>query len=162
MPLLSFDTLPDTSRLWIFSASQPVTGENAERLFSLVDDYLDEWKAHGTPLHCARDWSNDRFLAVAVDEAATGASGCSIDALFRILQDAQVSLGTTLVGSSRVYYRASDGTIECVSRPEFVRRRSSGMLPDDTPVFDTSVTNAGDYRTHFERALSASWHGQLA
>lgn len=161
MPLLEFDQLPDDARLWVFAASDPVVGPDAAHLLGTVDEYLDQWAAHGRPLICARDWRDDRFLAVAVDEASAGASGCSIDALFRILQKLQGSLGTSLVGGSRLFYRAGDGVVHMVERGDFGRRRAAGELGDDTPVFDTSATTVGAYRDGFERPLASSWHATL-
>lgn len=161
MPRVPFSQLPDDARVWVFGASDPITGDRADRLLSVVDDYLDEWKAHGEPLTCARDWRDDRFLVIGVDEASAGASGCSIDALFRILQQAQSSLGATIVGGGRVYYRDQDGATRCTSRSEFPRLRAAGVIDDATAVFDTTVVTGAAYRAAFERPLNASWHRDL-
>jgi hypothetical protein len=162
MPRIDFCLLPDDARLWIFAAAEPVMGDGASLLLARVDAYLEQWKAHGAPLTCGRDWREERFLAIAVDQQSTGASGCSIDALFRILQELQPHLGTTLVGAGRVYYRDARGDVQCVSRSEFASHLASGIVHDGTRVFDTTLTRLGDYRTGFERALALSWHRQLA
>jgi hypothetical protein len=161
MPLVPFDTLPDDARLWVFAAADPVTGANADRLLGAVDEYLEGWAAHGQPLTCARDWREDRFLAIGVDEAGAGASGCSIDGLFRILQRLQSSLGTSIVGSGRLFYRDAAGVVRTVARADFARLFAGGELSNDTPVFDTSATTAGAYRAGFERPLASSWHAEL-
>jgi hypothetical protein len=161
MPLVPFDTLPDDARLWVFAAADPVTGVNADRLLAAVDEYLDGWAAHGHPLTCARDWREDRFLAIGVDEQGAGASGCSIDGLFRVLQQLQSSLGTSLVGSGRLFFRDAGGAVRAVDRADFARRFADGALGNDTPVFDTAATTAGAYRAGFERPLASSWHAEL-
>lgn len=162
MPISDFNALPDESRLWVFAASDAVHGDDATRLLDAVDAWLGDWKAHGVPLVCGRHWRDDHFLAVAVDEAATGASGCSVDALFRVLQELQGSLGTSLVGGGRVFHRAASGEVRCSDRAAFTRLAAAGDVGPDTPVFDTAVTTAGDYRRNFERALRDSWHRELA
>jgi hypothetical protein len=161
MPRVSFSQLPDDARVWVFGASDPITGGRAATLLSRVDEYLDDWKAHGDPLTCARDWRDDRFLAIGVDENSAGASGCSIDALFRILQQMQESLGSTIVGGGRVYYRDKHGATQCTSRSEFPRLRAAGIVNEATPVFDTSVVTGAGYRQAFERPLAESWHCEL-
>ncbi len=161
MPRVSFSQLPDDARVWIFGASDPITGDRAKLLLDRVDDYLDSWKAHGEPLLCARDWRQDRFLAIGVDENAAGASGCSIDALFRILQELQASLGSTIVGGGRVYYRDGNGETQCTSRSEFPRLRAAGIVDESTTVYDTSVVTGAGYREGFERQLGESWHREL-
>ena len=160
MPSIPFSQLPDSARVWIFAASDPLVGEPAKVLLAEVDAYLAEWKAHGLPLTTAREWRDDRFLAIGVDQRDAHASGCSIDGLFRVLQRLQQSLGTSLVGGGRIFYR-SNGSIVCVSRADFASYGASGRVAGDTPVFDTTVTSAGAYRSQFERPASAGWHGAL-
>jgi hypothetical protein len=161
MPLTSFDTLPDDARLWVFAASDHLAGAPARALLDAVDEYLEHWAAHGSPLTCAREWREDRFLAIGVDEASAGASGCSIDGLFRVLQRLQGSLGTSLVGGARLFYRDASASVVAADRGEFARRRSAGELGDETPVFDTAATTVGAYRAGFERPLASSWHATL-
>lgn len=157
-----FDAMPDEARTWVFAASDPLDAAHGETLLAAVDEYLAQWSAHGVPLTCARDWRDARFLAVAVDPRAAGASGCSIDALFRILQQLERSLGTTLVAGGRIFYRDATGTIQRTDRASYAALARAGVVAGDTVVFDTAVTTAGDWRHRFERPASTSWHAQLA
>jgi hypothetical protein len=159
--LVPFTDLPGNARVWIFAASEPLADDKAQPLLAAVDEYLAEWKAHGLPLTCARDWREDRFLAIAVDQRDAHASGCSIDGLFRVLQRLEGALGTSLVGGGRVFYRIADGRIVCVTRADFSARAAARSIDDETPVFDTSVTNVSQYRERFEQPAAASWHGAL-
>lgn len=156
MPIVPFESLPDDARVWVFASDQPLSGAVADTLLAAVDQFLSEWKAHGVPLHCARDWRDDRFLAIGVDVNAENASGCSIDGLFRTLQLLERSIGTRLVGGGRVFYRARSG-IETTSREQFVERVKRGEVQRETPVFDTSVTAARAWRTRFEQPAERSW-----
>lgn len=161
MPVIPFHQLPDDARLWVFAASDRITGERASRLLSAVDEWLADWKAHGEPLTCARDWQNDRFLAIGVDQSTAGASGCSIDALFHVLQDLQGALGTSLLGGGRVFFTNREGQVESTTRLEFADRAAKGLVDADTVVFDTSLTSAAAYRTAFQRRAADSWHRDL-
>ena len=161
MPIVPFQSLPADARLWMFAASDPVTGAHSAGLLAAVDEWLSEWKAHGEPLTCARDWRDDRFLAVGVDQSTAGASGCSIDALFRVLRDTQSSLGTTLVGGGRVFYLDRGGEIRAASRGEFTASAAAGDVDAQTIVYDTSVTSVAAYRAGFECRAGDSWHREL-
>jgi len=156
MPIVPFDQLPDSARLWVFGSDRPLVGAPADTLLASVDQFLSEWKAHGVPLKCARDWRHDRFLAVGVDINEENASGCSIDGLFRTLQQLERVTGSRLVGGGRVFYR-TDSNVEAATREEFVSRVKAGGITADTPVFDTSLTEAGDWRTKFEQPATESW-----
>jgi hypothetical protein len=161
MPIVPFAALPDDARVWVFAAAAPVTGEGEVALLAHVDRFLASWAAHGVPLRCARDWRDQRFLAVGVDQSVVGASGCSIDGMFRTLRTLEPTLGTSLLGGGRVFWRAAGGTVATAERFEFGERAAREGVGAATPVFDTTVTTAGDWRTRFERPLGESWHAQL-
>ncbi|WP_411280656.1 hypothetical protein [Gemmatimonas sp.] len=161
MPAVSFDALPDDGRAWVFGAAAPVTGAAAQSLLAAVDAHLASWRAHGAPLVCAREWRDDRFLVIGVNEAATGATGCSIDGLFHVLRDIESLVGTTLVGGGTVYWRDAAGAVVSGARPAFREAAAGGAVSAESPVFDTTVTTVGAYRTGFERAAAESWHAKL-
>ena len=159
--MVEFDALPDAARVWVFGAAAPVEGAAREVLLQAVDAHLSQWRAHGAPLVCARVLRDDRFLAVAVDEAATGATGCSIDGMFRVLTSIEREINTTLVGGGTVFWRAADGAVQAAPRSAFVAAAQSGQLTQETSVFDTTVNTVGDWRARFERRAADSWHGKL-
>lgn len=156
MPVVDFSALPAGSRVWIFASDRPLTGSDADALLAEVDRFLEQWKAHGAPLRSAREWRDDRFLAIGVDPTAEQASGCSIDGLFRGLRELERSLGTQLVGGGRVFYRGADGRSQKVARNEV-----AAAIGPDTPVYDTSITDVGRYRSDFVKAASESWVASL-
>jgi hypothetical protein len=161
MPRVDFAALPDDARVWVFGAAGDVSSAGAARLLSSVDEFLADWNAHGEPLVCAREWRDDRFLAIGVDQTTAGASGCSIDGLFRTLARLEPELGTTMLGGGRVYYRNADGSVSALSRSAFNGAVREGVVRPETPVFDTSLTTAAGWREQFERPMRDSWHAQL-
>ena len=161
MPRVAFQSLPDDARVWVFGAANALDDRARERLLSAVDEYLDQWHAHGAPLVCAREWRDDRFLAIGVDQSTAGASGCSIDGLFRTLARLEPELGTTLLGGGRVYYRDADGRVSATTRAAFAQKVREGQAGPETPVFDTSLTSAEAWRHAFERPMRESWHASL-
>ena len=161
MPLVPFDSMPDDARLWVFGARAPLDDVDEPRLLSTVDGYLMTWTAHGAPLTCAREFRDEFFLVVAVDERASEASGCSIDGLYRVLQDVEEGIGTSMVAGGLVYFRADSGLACCVSRAEFEGMARRGEVDGGTKVFDATVTTAGDFRARFERHARESWQASL-
>ena len=161
MPIVPFDSLPDSARIWVFGSDRPVTGPAAERLLGEVDRFLGEWRAHGAPLRCARLWADHRFLVVGVDQSDANASGCSIDGLFRALQGLEREIGARLVGGGRVYYRDQAGVAQSAARAELDDLVARGVIGPDTVVFDTSITDLGEWRARFEQPARKTWVGEL-
>ncbi len=160
MPRVDIEQLPDHARVWLFAASRELEPEERDGLLAGVDVFLDAWAAHGTLLTGARDWRYERFLIVAVDEEAAGVSGCSIDALTRMLRDVERRLGIELLDNAPVLYRRGD-TVERVSRAQFGELVRSGDVPRETVVFDNTVATLGGIRAgKWETAARNSWHGR--
>ena len=161
MPRVPFSDLPPDARVWVFVAERPVTGVAAERLLGEVDGHLDRWAAHGEPLTSAREWRDDRFLTIGVDQSTANASGCSIDGLFRTLRALETAIGTSLVGGGRVHFREPSGEIRTVSRDEFSDLAAAGQVTPSTRVFDPTVPTIGAWREGFEKDAGSSWHAGL-
>ena len=161
MPLVPLDTLPDDARTWVFGSDKLLDESEAADLLRETDTFLAGWKAHGSPLTVGRDWSNGRFLTVAVDQSAAGASGCSIDGLFRALRALEPRLGASMVNSGLVYYRDDSGAIQSVTRDDFTGLAARGKIRQETKVFDPTVITLGEWRARFESDVDHSWHAGL-
>jgi hypothetical protein len=161
MLLIPFDEFPDTARVWVYGVDRELGEAPKAKLLGEVDNYLTQWTAHGVPLSAARDWSDDRFLTIAVDQNRAGASGCSIDGLFRTLKSLEAQLGAAIVTSGLIFFRDKDGQIRSVTRDEFSELGSAGTVSGDTQVFDPSVTTLGEWRSRFRSRAADSWHGSL-
>jgi hypothetical protein len=161
MPRVGFNDLKDTARVWVFASDRPLVGNRAARLLAEVDRFLEGWAAHGAALTCARDWREDRFLIVAVDEDVNAASGCSIDGLFRRFKELEPELGASLLGGENVFYRDERGSVASVTRDEFSELGAAGVVHGTTRVFDPTVTRMHEFREHFEIDAARSWHAVL-
>lgn len=158
---IEFSAMPSSARVWVFGAAAPITGAACDTLMNAVDAHLAHWTAHGAPLMCARDWRDDQFLAVAVDEAATGASGCSIDGLFRVLTRVEQQLGASMLHGGTVFWRDPNGHVQSSNRATFKSQAAAGAIGPDTLVFDTMVESVGAWRERFEGAARHTWHARL-
>jgi hypothetical protein len=161
MPLVKIESLPDSARTWVFGAERDLDKSAVDLLLREVDRFLSHWNAHGAPLTVGRDWKYGRFLTVAVDQSTAGASGCSIDGLFRTLKALEPKMGASLVTSGVVFFRDQKGAIECTERDRFTTLSAEGKVKPETHVFDPTVTTLGEWRARFELDAAHSWHAGL-
>ncbi len=161
MPLAKIVDLPDDARAWVFGSDRTLDAGASDALLNEVDLFLSQWKAHGAPLTVGRNWKDGRFLTVAVDQSTAGASGCSIDGLFRTLKGLEPKLGASLVTSGLIFFRDENGAIQSVDREEFTALGADGKIAPNTHVFDPTVTTLGEWRARFELIVSDSWHAKL-
>ena len=161
MPVVPFENLPDSSRVWIFGSDRLLAEKATTTLLKGVDAHLADWKAHGEALTVGKQFRDGRFLVVAVDQSTTGATGCSIDGLFRVLQGLEQAVGASMVGGGRVFYRGAEGVVQTTTRAELAGLAASGAISKDTVVFDTSITDLGIFRSGFEKRAKESWIAAL-
>jgi hypothetical protein len=160
MPRIDFEQLPGSSRLWVFGVDRDLSTDEQRILLDEVDAFLGSWTAHGTPLAAAREWKYGRFLLVGVDEASVPPSGCSVDALVKVLKELEERLEVTIVDNAPVWYREGEG-IQRISRERFRVLAADGSIRPETVVFDQSVTRLSQLRDgEWEKPASRSWHGR--
>ena len=158
MPQIPFSELPPASRLWVFPAERPLSPQEEKELLTRADGFLVDWAAHGVPLTCARDWRYGRFLLVGVDVASEPPSGCSIDAMTRVLKEVGDDLGLSFVDQGPVLYREGE-EIRLASREEFKKKVDAGEVGLETRVFDNSITRLAQLEDGaWEKPAGASWH----
>jgi hypothetical protein len=148
--------LDDQARIWLFGISPSLDENKSKAVLATVDQFLDQWAAHGTPVTSARELLFDSFLAIGVDENSE-TSGCSIDRMFGLLHQFERDLGVSILDANRVFVRHADGRIEALSRADF---RDRGDL--HTTVFDTTAERLSEIRSgHWIRKAQDAWPGKL-
>lgn len=153
------EDFPGGSRIWIFGADRELGAAETEELLVEVDAFLRGWKAHGVPLRAARSWRYGRFLIVGVDTETVPPSGCSIDALVRVLRGMEDRLGARFLGNEAVWYRDGAGEVRRASRPEFRALARGGDVTSRSVVFDNSITALDQLRAgRWEGPASERWH----
>jgi hypothetical protein len=161
VPRIEFEALPDDARLWVFGAERGLNPAERTELLAAVDAFLADWRAHGAPLTAARDFRDDRFLMVAVDQASVPPSGCSIDALVNVLKGVEQRLRVALVEHGAIWFRDPAGELRRIDRAGFKRLVEAREVHGDTPVIDTTLTRLSALRAgEWERPARASWHGK--
>jgi len=156
MPRVDINSLPDSSKTWLFGISPSLNETQSGQLLQQVDQFLDAWAAHDNPVTSGRALLENSFLAIAVDERSE-TSGCSIDRMFGLLRQFERELGVSILDANRVFVRHADGRVEALSRTDF---RGRGDL--HTTVFDTTAERLADIRSgHWVRQAKDAWPGKL-
>ena len=150
-------TLPPTTRIWIYQSNEPFPEQEVPKIQQQVQDFAQQWISHNRQLRAHSDVLHNRFVVLMVDESQADASGCSIDKSVYFLKDLQAQYGVDLF--DRMQFSYLDGEdVKTVPKEVFAKLYAEGSIHDDTPVFDTLVSNKGDFDSDFIKPLGKSWH----
>ena len=156
-----FPNLPDAARCWVHTADAPLSPDEQAALVERMESFIENWSSHGRPVTGRVTVLADRFLVLAAIVEGGEISGCGIDSAVHAVDEAAADLQIDWAPALHVVYRAADGDVRTLSRPQFRQRVDDGDVTAGTTVFDPSVTTLGEVRDgSFERSAGSSWHAR--
>ena len=152
--------LKDEASVWIFGFKQDASEEQGASMLNAARGFLQSWRAHGVALSAAAELRYDRFLIVGAEDP----SGCSIDKLYRFVDEAARAVGLSLEQESAIFYRSAGGAICSASRKEFENIARSAAVSKETIVFNNGVRCVGEldggaWELPYERSWHATYFG---
>jgi hypothetical protein len=156
-----WDTLPATSRVWVYQSARPLANDELDKLVNSLDGFMQKWNTHGTNLTAGYQILHDRFVVLCVNEEDQYASGCSIDSSVKLLKDSGAEFKVDFFDRTTVIYKDMNGAFAAMSMAEFSGALAAGELTEETTVFNNLVATKADLATNHETTVSKSWHAQL-
>ena len=158
--LVEFNTLPETSRVWIYQASRSFTENEIQEIKSKLDVFLDNWTAHGSDLQSGYEIKYKRFIVIALNQNLNMATGCSIDASVNFIQQLEKDYYVDLMDKMNVSYKQGE-FIAYKTLLEFKKMAKQHAVSKNTIVFNNLVANKAEYLENWEVPASESWHNRF-
>ena len=158
--LVDFKTLPETSRVWIYQCNRSFSDVEITEISSDLDTFLTSWTAHGNDLNAGYEIKYKRFIVIALDQSTQGATGCSIDASVRFIQELERKYNVMLLDKMNVSYKQGE-FVAYKSLLDFKAMAKQKAISKNTIVFNNLVANKGEYLEHWEVPASESWHARF-
>ncbi|MFV1450175.1 ABC transporter ATPase [Maribacter sp. HS] len=158
--LVDFKTLPETSRVWIYQCNRSFSDVEITEISSDLDAFLTSWTAHGNDLNAGYEIKYKRFIIIALDQSTQGATGCSIDASVRFIQELERKYNVMLLDKMNVSYKQGE-FVAYKSLLDFKVMAKQKAISKNTIVFNNLVANKGEYLEHWEVPASESWHARF-
>ena len=149
------------SRVWIFQADRFLNEKEILLVNLTMNEFIPNWASHGNDLYGGFELKDALFLIVAVDEAQSPASGCSIDSLTRVIKDLGARLKVDFFNRLNIAYLNTVGKLELVSMSTFKELIQAGEVNENTMVFNNLVQNRGELNERWQTEVKNSWHTNL-
>ncbi|APG59531.1 ABC transporter ATPase [Christiangramia salexigens] len=155
--LVPFESLPDSSRVWIYQANRSFTQEEIQEISEKLDAFIEKWTAHGADLKASYDIKYKRFITIGLDQQLNAATGCSIDASVNFIQQLEKEYDVDLLDKMNVSYKQGE-FIAYKSLSDFRKMAKDKAVSSKTIVFNNLVNNKAEYLSDWEVPASESWH----
>lgn len=158
--LVSFESLPPESRIWIYQSNREFEAEEIEAIKDALGAFLGEWTVHGSDLKAGFLMPYNRFIVIGLDQAQNAASGCSIDASVHFIQQLESRFGVELLDRMNVTFYQGE---QIVYKPltEFRKMAKSKAVSGNTLVFNNLVNNKEEFDNYWKIPASESWHNRF-
>ncbi|WZL88964.1 ABC transporter ATPase [Salinimicrobium sp. 3283s] len=152
-----FDTLPESSRVWIYQANRSFTEEEQAEIKEKIQYFIEQWTAHGANLQASFEMRYRRFIILALDQKMNAATGCSIDDSVRFIQQLEKDYDVDLLDKMNVSYKQGE-FVAYKTLTDFRKMAKNKAVSPKTIVFNNLVNNKAEYLSDWEVPASESWH----
>ena len=135
--LTNFNTLADSSRLWVYGAETSLTETEQLCISERLTEFLEKWEYHQNKLLASFHIFENRFVVVALDDSQYGVGGCSMDSLQKVIQELEKELFISLLNRLNVFCKI-DGYIECITTTNLSNKANSTTLFYDLTILKKS------------------------
>ena len=150
---------PD-SKVWIYQSSREFTENEKAEIMERGAAFVSGWNAHGRMLKAAIEVLHKRFILFTVDESYAMATGCSIDKSVAFIKDIEKAFSINLLDRMQIAYK-NNNTINTTSLSDFENLLKTGLVNENTIVYNNLVATQSEFETSWETTVKESWHKAL-
>ena len=158
--IVEFNTLPETSRVWIYQANRSFTDSELSELKTRLIEFLGNWSTHGKDLEASFEIKYKRFIVIALNQELNSASGCSIDDSVSFIQQLEKDYNVDLLDKMNVSYKQGE-FVAYKPLTDFRKMAKEKAVSKNTIVFNNLVNNIAEYKENWEVPASESWHSRF-
>lgn len=158
--VIPFENMPDESRIWIYQSNRKMSDTEIAEITTEMQNFLDSWAAHGTPLEAAYTIKYSRFIIIAVNQEVQAATGCSIDASVAFIQSLEKKYGVDLLDKMNVTFKQGE-FITHKSLIDFKKMAKEKSVTESTIVFNNLVNTIEEWKDNWEVPAQDSWHSRF-
>ena len=144
------------SRVWIYQSSRLFSMTEALQVEGLLEDFIQHWQSHGTPVKGYANLLFGQFILIMADETATGVSGCSTDSSVRMIKEIENIFGVRMFDRQILAFIRKD-KVEIIPLTQFSHALEAGLINPDTPYFNNLVASKNELLKNWIIPVKDSW-----
>ncbi|NII27959.1 hypothetical protein HB364_22940 [Pseudoflavitalea sp. X16] len=153
--LLPADFAPD-SRVWIYQSSRLLGMGEALQIEDLLNEFVANWKSHGTPVKGFGTLFFGQFIVLMADENATGVSGCSTDSSVRLIKQIEELYKVQLFDRQLLAFQVKE-KVQLLPLSQLQHAVDNNFISPDTLYFNNLVQTKEELENKWMIPVKDSW-----
>lgn len=154
------DIIPEnfhaSSRVWIYQSSRLFALAEALEVEALLENFVESWQSHGTPVKGYANLLFGRFIIFMADETATGVSGCSTDSSVRIMKQVEEMFKVNMFDRQTLAFIIKN-KIDILPMAQLNYAAENGFINADTLYFNNLVATKEELLNKWLVPVKESW-----
>lgn len=146
----------DSSRVWIYQASRIFALPEALQIESILEDFVENWKSHGTPVKGYANLVFGQFVIFMADETATGVSGCSTDSSVRVVKEIEQLFNNNMFDRLTLAFLHNE-KVQMLPIQQLSYAIENGFISGETIYFNNLVQTKKDLLNNWMVPVKNSW-----
>lgn len=146
----------DASKVWIYQSSRRFAMSEALEIEELLEDFVNNWKSHGTPVKGYGNLLFGQFLVLMADETATGVSGCSTDSSVHLVKKIEQIFKVNMFDRQTLAFVIKD-KIEMLPLNQLIYALEHGFINANTLYFNNLAGTKEALLNKWMIPLQESW-----
>ena len=146
----------DRSRVWIYQSSRMFGLAEALQIESILEDFVENWNSHGTPVKGYANLLFGQFVVMIADETQTGVSGCSTDSSVRVIKEIEKLFNTNMFDRMSLAF-VRDGKVQMLPLQQLNYAITNGFITGETIYLNNLVQTKKDLLDNWMVPVKNSW-----
>jgi hypothetical protein len=150
------NNLRSDSRVWIYQSNRRFTINEALEIEEKLNEFVSQWKSHGTPVKGSAHLFFGQFIILIADETATGVSGCSTDSSVRLIKEIEQQFEVNMFDRTTLAFIVKD-SIQMLPLNQLQYAIENGFINADTLYFNNLADTKEALQTKWIVPVKDSW-----
>ncbi len=146
----------NNSRVWIYQSSRLFSVSEVFEIEPMLNDFVAEWKTHGTPVKGYANLFFGQFIVIMADETAAGVSGCSTDSSVRLIKDIEQRFKVDMFSRQTLAFILKD-KVELLPLAHLNHAIENGFIKPETLYFNNLAATKQVLINNWITPASQSW-----
>ncbi len=144
------------SRVWIYQSERIFFMQEALEMETMLQQFVTDWKSHGTPVKGYANLFFGRFIILMADENATGVSGCSTDSSVRLIKEIEKKYGVSLFDRQMLTFYIKD-KVEVLPLSQLNYAIENKFITEQTLYFNNTVLTKESLESNWITPVKNTW-----